>query len=53
MALYDNDFDGICFHGQLETLSAYCKEIVDTGSVYTVIEVLRKIVVRKPSLWSV
>ena len=33
MALYDCDFDGIPFHEQLETLSEYCKEIVDAASV--------------------
>ena len=31
MALYDSDFEGIRFQVQLETLSEYCKEIVDTG----------------------
>ena len=46
MALYDLDFDGIRFHVQLETLSGYCQEIVDTGSVRTVTEVLRNLKVR-------
>ena len=46
MALYDSDFDGIRFHVQLETLSEYCKEIVDTGSVCTVTELLRNLEVR-------
>ena len=46
MALYDSDFDRIPFHVQLETLSVYCKEIVDTASVCTVTEVLRNLEVR-------
>ena len=46
MALYDSDFDGIRFHVQLQKLSEYCKEIVDTGSVRTVTEVLRNLKVR-------
>ena len=46
MALYESDFDGIRFYVQLETLSEYCKEIVDTGSVRTVTEVLRNFEVR-------
>ena len=46
MALYDSDFDGIRFHVQLETLSEYCKEIVDTASVRTVTRVLRNLEVR-------
>ena len=46
MALYDSDFDGIRFYVQLETLSEYCKEIVDTGSVRTATEVLRNFQVR-------
>ena len=46
MALYDSDFDGIRFRVQLETLSEYCKEIVDTGSVRTKTEVLRNLEVR-------
>ena len=46
MAIYDSDFDGIRFHVQLETLSEYCKEIVDTGFVCTVTEVLRNLEVR-------
>ena len=46
MALYDSDFDGIRFHVQLETLSEYCKEIVDTVSVRTVTKVLRNLEVR-------
>ena len=46
MALYDSDFDGIQFHVQLERLSEYCKEIVDTGSVRTETEVLRNLEVR-------
>ena len=45
-ALCDNNFDGIRFHVQLETLSKYCKEIVDTGSFRTVTEVLRNLEVR-------
>ena len=36
MALHDSDFDGIWFHVQLEVLSEYCKESVDTGSGRTV-----------------
>ena len=36
MALYDSDFDRIWFHVQLEVLSEYCKESVDTGSGRTV-----------------
>ena len=31
VALYDSDFDGIWFQVLLETLSEYCKEVVDTG----------------------
>ena len=46
MALYDSDLDGIRCHVQLKTLSEYCKEIVDTGSVHTVTEVLRNLEVR-------
>ena len=46
MALYDSDFDGIRFHVQLQKISEYCKEIVDTGSVRTVTEVLRNLKVR-------
>ena len=46
MALYDSGFDGIRFHVQLEMLSEYCKEIVDTGSVCIVTEVLRNFDVR-------
>ena len=46
MALYDSDFEGIRFQVQLETLSEYCKEIVDTGSVRTVTEALRNLEVR-------
>ena len=46
MALYDSDFDGIQFPVQLETLSEYGKEIVDTASVRTVTEVLRNLEVR-------
>ena len=43
MALYDSDFEGIRFHVQLETLSEYCKEIVDTVSVRTLTKVLRNL----------
>ena len=46
MALYDSDFEGIRFQVQLETLSEYCKEIVDTGSVRTVTEALKNLEVR-------
>ena len=46
MALYDSDSDGIRFHVQLETLSEYCKEIIDTGSVHTVTKVLINLEVR-------
>ena len=46
MALYDSDFDGIRFHVQLETLSEYCKQIVDTVSVCTVTKALRNLEVR-------
>ena len=33
MVLHDSNFDEIRFHVQLETLSEFCKEIVDNGSV--------------------
>ena len=46
MALYGSDFEGIRFHVQLETLSEYCKETVDTASVRTVTEILRNLEVR-------
>ena len=46
MALYDSDFDGIWFYMQLETLSEYCKENVDTASLRNVTEVLRNLEVR-------
>ena len=47
MGLYDGDFDGIQFPVQLEMLSEYCKEIVDTASVRSLTEVLRS---EEPSL---
>ena len=46
MALCESDFERVRFHVRLEMLSYYCKEIFDTGSVHTVIEVLRNLEVK-------